>query len=148
MILLFMAINRIKKLYFELRQRHGAPAGQWRLWCRRIKSIRDREEIIIGAVLTQNTNWRNVSKAVSNLKKVQACSLKKIWLLGKNRRDWLKLQRQIQPAGFYRIKTRYLVNVADFFVKNNGIAAIKHWKLQTLRKRLLELKGVDRKSVV
>jgi endonuclease III-like uncharacterized protein len=136
MILLFMAINRIKKLYFELRQRHGAPAGQWRLWCRRIKSIRDREEIIIGAVLTQNTNWRNVSKAVSNLKKVQACSLKKIWLLGKNRRDWLKLQRQIQPAGFYRIKTRYLVNVADFFVKNNGIAAIKHWKLQTLRKRL------------
>ena len=76
-------MNKVEKLYFDLLRKHGRPSGQWKLWCSRKKTRTDREEIIIGAILTQNTNWRNVEKAILNLKRHRACSLDKILKLEK-----------------------------------------------------------------
>lgn len=48
--------QRIKGLYKMLLEKHGEPRGQWKLWCKRPKTVSEIEEIIIGAVLTQRTN--------------------------------------------------------------------------------------------
>lgn len=141
-----MPDNRIQKLYQELRRKHGAPSGQWRLWCKRRKTVPEREEIIIGAVLTQNTNWQNVSKAISNLKNAGACSLDKIWRLGQSCCGLSKLQMTIKPAGFYRMKAEYLINVAGYFNKAGGISSVKRQDLETTREQLLALKGVGKET--
>ena len=56
-------------------------------------------EVVVGAVLTQNTNWRNVEKAVANLKAVKALSPKKLLALTP-----ASLQKLIRPAGYFRVK--------------------------------------------
>lgn len=141
-----MPANKIQELYRELRKKHGAPAGQWQLWCKRNKTKQEREEVIIGAILTQNTNWRNVSKAIANLKKARACSLSKIRRLGQYSRERTKLQEMIRPSGFYRVKAQYLVNIADYFFEINGVSSAKKLKLAKIRKQLLALKGVGRET--
>jgi endonuclease III related protein len=57
------------------------------------------DEIIIGAILTQNTNWMNVSKAIQNLKQVNACTLEQCAIL-----EIHILEGLIRPSGFFRIK--------------------------------------------
>ncbi|MCD6403920.1 MAG: endonuclease, partial [Nanoarchaeota archaeon] len=56
-------------------------------------------EVIVGAVLTQNTNWKNVEKAIKNLKKERLLSWKRLLEINGE-----ELARIIRPAGFYRLK--------------------------------------------
>ena len=100
-------MNDFEKLYGELRGQYGRPEGQWKLWCKRPKTKKEREEVIIGAILTQRTNWKNVDLAINNLKKARVNSLESILRLGKN-----KLAPLIKPSGFYRTKADYLFNLA------------------------------------
>ena len=58
-----MASNKIFGLYQELKKKYGHPKGQWSLWCKRPKTDKEKEEIIIGAILTQRANWRNAELA-------------------------------------------------------------------------------------
>lgn len=125
-------MKQIKALYQELRKKHGKPEGQWKLWCKRPKNKREREEVIIGAILTQRTNWRNVELSINNLKKAGACSLKGILKLGAK-----KLAPLIKPSGFYKTKTDYLFRVAGFFVKKTK---------EIKREDLLNLKGVGEET--
>ncbi|HRY63658.1 MAG TPA: hypothetical protein P5267_03605, partial [Patescibacteria group bacterium] len=112
-------MNQHLSLYHELLRKHGAPAGQWGLWCRRPKTIRQREEVIIGAILTQNTNWQNVNKAMENLKRARVCSLKLILELKIE-----KLEELIRPSGFYKMKAKYLQGVAKFIVESGGVGRL------------------------
>ncbi len=66
-----------------------------------------RDEIIIGAVLTQNTNWKNVEKAIANLKIDGILTLQDI-----NTLDRERLSSLIKPAGYFNIKARRLQSVA------------------------------------
>jgi len=132
--------NEIQKLYFYLRKKHGRPSGQWKLWCSRKKTRTGREEIVIGAILTQNTNWRNVEKAILNLKRNNACSLNKILKLGKNKIS--SLQEMIRPAGFFNSKANYLVEVSNFFAGHGGLAKLMKSNLPVLREQLLAQKGI------
>lgn len=133
---------QVQNLYYILRRKHGHPAGQWSLWCKRPKTLREKEEVIIGAILTQNTNWNNVERAIENLKNARTLSLEKIHILGQKNPE--KLERLIRPSGFYKAKTRYLTEVAGFFVKNGGVKrlALPQMPLTELRKSLLDLHGV------
>ncbi len=132
---------RIKKLYKELYTKHGRPTGQWRLWCKRPKTTREREEIIIGAVLTQRTNWNNVEMAIARLKDARVCSLDDICYLGQKNRK--KLVRLIKSSGFYRQKGGYLLGLARFIRKNYGnIEKMRKTNLSRLREELLCLKGL------
>ena len=133
-------MNKVKKLYFDLLKKHGQPGGQWKLWCSRKKTRTGREEIVIGAILTQNTNWRNVEKAILNLKQNKACSLRKILKLDKNKIS--SLQEMIRPAGFFNSKAKYLVEVSKFFIENGGVAKLMRKNKEKLREQLLSLKGV------
>ena len=60
-------------------------------------------EVVVGALLTQNTNWKNVEKAISNLKEAGALSPQKISAM-----DRRTLERLIRPSGFYRQKAERL----------------------------------------
>ena len=66
-------------------------------------------EVIVGAILTQNTNWSNVEKAINNLKKQNLLTPQKL-------RDMhpRKLASLIRPAGYFNIKARRLKNFIKF----------------------------------
>lgn len=131
-------MNKIEKVYQELRKKYGKPLGQWRLWCKKNKTKREREEVIIEAILTQRTNWKNVEKAISNLKESKICSILNIY-----KTNAKKLSLLIKPAIFYKTKANYLKNLAEFIVKNyKNINNLKKEKLEILRKKLLSLKGI------
>ena len=102
-----------------------------------------REEIIIGAVLTQNTNWGNVEKAINNLKRNNCLTLGEIVKLNRK-----KLAEFIKPSGYFNIKAKRLMCVAEFFV-NSFDYDLKKWeKIDTfkIRKQLLEVKGVGEET--
>jgi len=130
--------NVFEKLYQELKERYGLPKGQWSLWCKRPKTTQEREQIIIEAILTQRTNWRNVELVMENLRKANVRSLKDILRLGPK-----KLAKLIKASGFYRAKAQYLFNLAKFIIENYGsISEMKKKNWKKLRKELLQLRGI------
>ena len=131
-------LNHFKKLYLELRKKHGRPQGQWALWCKRPKSQREKEEILLGAILTQNTGWKNVGLALKNLKRGKIDSLKKIYQIRLR-----TLETIVRPAGFYKSKARYLFNLAEFVIKNYGsLKKMEIVETSELRKQIVGIKGV------
>jgi endonuclease-3 related protein len=133
-----MKEKSLKKLYKELKKKYGKPCGQWILWCKRPKTEKEREEVVIGAILTQRTNWKNVEIAINNLKRAKINSLKDICQADKR-----SLAPLIRPSGFYRVKARYLFSLAKFMVENYGsLDKMRKEKLSYLREELLKLKGI------
>ncbi|AEF96824.1 endonuclease III domain-containing protein [Methanotorris igneus] len=103
-----------------------------------------RYEVVIGAVLTQNTSWKNVEKAIENLKKENLIDERKILEI-----DTEKLKKLIKPAGFYNIKAERLKNITHHIVKNYGSTenlAKLPIKLEDLRKELLNVKGIGKET--
>lgn len=96
-------------------------------------------EVIVGAVLTQNTNWGNVEKAIVNLKKEGLLTLERLHEVSPER-----LSRTIKPAGYFNVKAKRLKNVAAFFVERYGgdldLAGKK--SVEDLRCELLSINGV------
>ena len=66
-------------------------------------------EIMVGAVLTQNTSWNNVEKALSNMEKADIKDRDSLLALGED-----ELAKLIRPAGYYNQKARKLTNLAKF----------------------------------
>ena len=137
-----MVRSRPIKLYQLLRKKYGKPQGQWTLWCRRPKSIREREEIIIGSVLTQNTNWQNVEIALRKLKKENLLSLDRICRV----RKASKLYSTIKSSGYFRSKALYLRNTACFFKRFGGVKKAIKASPKDFRKELLEVKGIGEET--
>jgi len=128
----------LEKLYKQLYLKYGKPSGQWKLWCKRPKTTREKEEVLIGAILTQRTNWKNVDLAMNNLKKAKVCSLKGISRIGERR-----LANLIKPSGFYKQKADYLFNLAKYILnKYKSIEKMEKEELSDLRKDLLAQKGI------
>ena len=90
-----------------------------------------RFEIILGAVLTQNTSWKNVEKAVSNLRKKGLISPEKILGISKAR-----LAQLIKPSGYYNQKAERLKLVSKFFIENKNPS----------REQLLNVKGIGNET--
>lgn len=131
-------MNRIEALYAELKRKYGKPGGQWSLWCKRPKTLEEKELIAIEAILTQRANWKNVQFAVANLKEADCLGLKKV-LAADNR----KLSRLVRPSGFYRQKAERLKILARFILEEcGGIKGASGMSLKELRAGLLALKGV------
>lgn len=84
-------------------------------------------EIIIGAILTQNTSWKNVEKAINNLKKNKLIDIKKISNINVK-----KLAPLIKSSGYYNQKAERLKIIANFLIKNKN----------PTRDELLNLKGI------
>ncbi len=102
-----------------------------------------KDEIIVGAILTQNTNWQNVEKAIGNLKKALLMSLEKLHAIGQE-----QLAELIRPAGYYNIKAKRLRNFLNWLFENhNGsLEQIETMNTETLRAELLQINGVGRET--
>jgi endonuclease-3 related protein len=96
-------------------------------------------EVAVGAILTQNTAWRNVTKAISNLKAASLLSPDALYHLPVQ-----DLAAVIRPAGYYNIKARRLKHFVEFlFLENGGdLDGLLTEALDTLRNKLLSIKGV------
>jgi endonuclease-3 related protein len=100
-------------------------------------------EIITGAILTQNTNWTNVEKAVANLKSADVLTPEKLYHL-----DVSKLAELIRPAGYYNIKAKRLKNFINWLFQNyNGrLTNLENLDTDQLRAELLAVKGIGRET--
>ncbi|MCD6215852.1 MAG: endonuclease III domain-containing protein [Candidatus Aenigmarchaeota archaeon] len=111
----------LKKVYEILLNRFG-PQGWWPVY-----SKNKKYEICIGAILTQNTAWNNVEKALSNLRKDNLLEPKEILRISEK-----KLKRLIKPAGFFNQKAKRIKRFTKFFLDNPD----------PTREELLAIKGI------
>ncbi|MBW3002520.1 endonuclease III domain-containing protein [Candidatus Woesearchaeota archaeon] len=93
-----------------------------------------RFETIIGAVLTQNTSWKNVENAIANLRKAGLIDPVKIVKASDK-----VIAEAIRPSGYFNQKTERLKIISDFILKNSNISRLP---VEDLRNKLLEIKGV------
>jgi endonuclease III related protein len=96
-------------------------------------------EVIVGAILTQNTNWGNVEKALNNLKENNFLSPK-----GLNSISRKKLAHLIKPAGYFNVKALRLKNFMNFLFGEYQGSLKKMAKEDgiILRERLLSINGI------
>ncbi len=116
---------------------YGHLLGRFRKqeWWSKRHFFHPREfEICVGAILTQNTNWRNVEKALENLSDRKLTSPASI-----AKADIKNLEGAIRPSGFYRQKAERLKSFADFIEKSGGFDEFAE---NVTREQLLGLKGL------
>lgn len=96
-------------------------------------------EVIVGAVLTQNTSWKNVALAINNLRDARLLEPRALY-----RVEETQLQELIRPAGYYRLKATRLRNVLRLIVDEFDASVERLFALpiDELRTRLLEVNGV------
>ncbi len=100
-------------------------------------------EIIVGAILTQQTTWKNVERAINNLKKeklMNANALAKV--------DINKIERTIRSSGFFRQKARRLKNTACHLMSryNGDLNAFFDRDINEIREELLALEGIGQET--
>ncbi|MDD5059746.1 MAG: hypothetical protein PHY35_01335 [Candidatus Omnitrophica bacterium] len=100
-------------------------------------------EVMVGAILTQNTSWANVEKAVLSLKNKKLLEPDKILKMAPK-----KLALLIKSAGYYNIKAKRLKNFLKFYFDNYNfsIKKISQVNLKNLRKQLLTVNGIGRET--
>jgi len=98
-------------------------------------------EVCVGAVLTQNTAWRNVERAIENLKREGLLSPEAIAEI-----DIGRLKELIKPSGFYNQKAERLKLLSEFIVRKGGIENLKREGRKRLRRELLSIKGIGRET--
>jgi len=132
--------NQIYKIYLELLEKYGSPKDFWQKWCKRKKTLRDKEEIVLGAMLTQRVSWFNVEKALENLRGQKALSVKGAYELGK--RDIKLLEGLIKPSGFYKQKAQRIFGLCEFLERSGGFEKFLENPVMVCRDKLLALNGI------
>lgn len=96
-------------------------------------------EIAVGAILTQNTNWRNVESAIRSLKAKECLSPRAISRISSS-----KLGNMIRSSGFYNVKAKRLKAFVQFLMDHydGSIEKMKRRRMDTLRRELLGIKGI------
>jgi endonuclease-3 related protein len=125
----------LPRYYSVLRVRLGPQ--QW--W-----PARTRLEVILGAILTQNTTWHNATLALRNLRKSGLLSWQAL------RRACLSaLEACVRPSGFYRQKARTIRDFVDWLSREHAGSLDRLFSLPTheLRRRLLDLRGLGPETV-
>jgi endonuclease-3 related protein len=94
---------------------------------------------MVGAILTQNTAWRNVECAITNLKKEGVLSPQSLRGLKEQR-----LAALIRPAGYYNVKAKRLKGLITFLDKEYGgdLERMFTDPLLSLREKILSVKGI------
>ncbi|MGI6461870.1 MAG: endonuclease III domain-containing protein [Candidatus Hydrogenedentales bacterium] len=96
-------------------------------------------EIAVGAILTQNTNWKNVERAIANLKRERLLGPKKILAC-----EDAVLEAALRPSGYFRVKTRRLRNFCRYLVERyrGSMKRLAAQPLDVLRAELLAVNGI------
>ncbi len=96
-------------------------------------------EISVGAILTQNTNWGNVEKAINNLKKHKVLNARTLHEMPNS-----KLALLIKPAGYFNIKAKRLKEFINFMVTHykGSMKRMKTEDTHALREKFLNVNGI------
>jgi len=116
---------------FQLMFRHFGPCHWW--------PAETPWEVMVGAILTQNTAWKNVTRAIQCLKERQALDSQAIIHLPQE-----ELAQIIRPAGYFKQKAKKLKALAEFLHRHYGgsIEAMSQEPISTLRPKLLSVFGI------
>lgn len=100
-------------------------------------------EVMVGAVLTQNTNWKNVERAIANLKERGLLDPVRL-----NKLDQKELAELIRPAGYYNIKAKRLKNLLSTVNEKfeGDLNQIFSLDTESLRQVLLSVKGIGKET--
>lgn len=100
-------------------------------------------EVMVGAILTQNTSWKNVERAIDNLKSVGLMSFDALAPLPTG-----LLAEYIRPAGYYNIKAGRLHNLLACIKEQHGgdLQSFLEQPLSQFREQLLSIKGIGRET--
>lgn len=94
-------------------------------------------EVMVGAILTQNTAWTNVEKAIANLVSHNRLDAGKIVATRKDHlANWLR------PSGYFNVKTERLKNFCRWYLEKGGFRALSRMDTAQLRVALLSVNGV------
>lgn len=123
--------DTLKIIYSRL-YKHFGPQNWW--------PGDTRLEIIIGAILTQNTAWTNVEKAIANLKSQRLLSSAQELL----RLEPSHLARLVRPSGYYNIKSARIRNFLVFLAGNyaSSLRKMSFQGTKELRDELLKVNGI------
>ncbi len=96
-------------------------------------------EVCVGAILTQNTNWGNVEKAIANLKNAELLDPQRLAVIPEE-----QLALLIRPAGYFNVKARRLKDfVAFLFQRYEGkLGSLFDVSIEEARQALLEVRGI------
>jgi endonuclease-3 related protein len=96
-------------------------------------------EVAVGAILTQNTNWSNVEKAIANLKSAGLLSARSLHSLSEKR-----LASLIRPSGYFNIKAARLKAFVSFLSSefSGSMREMRKQDLPSLRRSLLSVRGI------
>ncbi|MGR3219605.1 MAG: endonuclease III domain-containing protein [Candidatus Anammoxibacter sp.] len=120
----------LKKIYNRLYSTYG-PCNWW--------PGDSPFEVIIGAILTQNTNWTNVEKAIRNLKDAKILTPNKLYKI-----EITKLAELIKPAGYFNVKAKRIKKFIIWLFENydGDLSLMFAQSLGTLREELLSVNGI------
>lgn len=123
-----MARPSLPNIYETLYRTYG-PQNWW--------PARTRPEMMIGAILTQNTAWTNVEKALSKLRENSALNFQTLEKISTN-----QIAEWIRPAGYFNQKAVYLKAFAEMIAEYGSIDRLFKLNTLDLRKQLLSVKGI------
>ncbi|RUM88825.1 MAG: endonuclease III domain-containing protein [Thermodesulfatator sp.] len=123
--------TRLLQEIFERLYRHFGPQKWW--------PAETPFEVCVGAILTQNTNWRNVERAIGNLKRHGLLSPEGLYRLSEG-----ELAEFIRPAGYFRVKARRLKAFVQWLLENyeGNLENLRGKDTEELRRELLEIPGI------
>ncbi len=121
---------------FEKLLTHFGPQGWW--------PGETPFEVCVGAILTQNTNWKNVERAIQNLKEKGLLSP---WELSQI--PLRALAELIKPCGFYNLKAKRLKNFLEVLIEHyqGDLQKMEAEEREILREKLLQIKGLGKETV-
>ena len=124
-------MKRMLRVFYERMAAHYGPTHWW--------PGDTPFEIAAGAVLTQNTAWTNVEKAILNLKRENLLDARAILECPAER-----LEAALKPSGYFRVKAKRLRSFCDYVVRRYGgrMARMARRPLERLRPELLEVNGI------
>lgn len=94
-------------------------------------------EVMLGALLTQNTGWSNVEKALANLKQQRALTPEAILDLSTE-----NVENLLKPSGYFRIKTQRVQSYCRWYLSVGAYAGLDRLTTSTLRELLLKVHGI------
>lgn len=123
-----MTPGQARRVYDRLLARHG-PQHWW--------PADTAFEVMVGAVLTQNTAWRNVERAIANLRADDLLEPRRLLAC-----DTAALAARLRPSGYFNVKAARLQALCRWLVAAGGVEVIAGWPTEKLRHALLAVKGV------
>jgi len=120
--------QRFKKIFDRLLASYG-PQHWW--------PAETPFEVMVGAILTQNTSWTNVERALENLGAVSSLEAEQIL-----EHEHEVLAGHLRPSGYFNVKARRLTEFCAWYVEQGGYETLAQWPTQELRGALLGIKGI------